>query len=107
METLLKSEKKLIYSHHFLSKHFLCVPLAVLKLSLIQGATEFLPVSSSAHLVLYNKFVIGVKNNLSLDIAMHIGSLLAVILLVSKPLKEHVNNVLTVSYTHLRAHETQ
>ncbi len=66
----------------------------VFVLSLIQGATEFLPVSSSAHLVLYNKFVIGLKNDLSLDIAMHIGSLLAVILLVSKPLKEHVNDVL-------------
>ena len=66
----------------------------VFVLSLIQGATEFLPVSSSAHLVLYNKFVIGLKNDLSLDIAMHIGSLLAVILLVSKPLKEHLNKVL-------------
>ena len=66
----------------------------VFVLSLIQGATEFLPVSSSAHLVLYNKFVIGLKNDLSLDIAMHIGSLLAVILIVSKPLKEHMNKVL-------------
>jgi len=63
-------------------------------LSLIQGATEFLPVSSSAHLVLYNEFVIGLKSDLSLDIAMHFGSLLAVILLVSKPLKEHTKNVL-------------
>jgi undecaprenyl-diphosphatase len=66
----------------------------VFVLSLIQGATEFLPVSSSAHLVLYNKFVIGLKNDLSLDIALHLGSLLAVILLVSKTLKKHVNKVL-------------
>ena len=63
-------------------------------LSLIQGATEFLPVSSSAHLVLYNKFVIGLRDNLSLDIAMHIGSLMAVILLMVKPLKENSNNFL-------------
>ncbi len=68
--------------------------LHIFLLSIIQGLTEFLPVSSSAHLVLYNKFVIGLKNDLSLDIAMHIGSLLAVILLVSKPLKEHMNHVL-------------
>ena len=66
----------------------------VLLLSLIQGATEFLPVSSSAHLVLYNKFIIGVKSNLSLDIAMHLGSLIAVILLVAKPLKETPFNIL-------------
>ncbi len=66
----------------------------VFVLSLIQGATEFLPVSSSAHLVIYNKFVIGLKNDLSLDIALHLGSLLAVILLVSKTLKKHMNKVL-------------
>ncbi len=60
-------------------------------LSLIQGATEFLPVSSSAHLVLYNKFVIGLQHNLGLDIAMHIGSLMAVVLLVVKPLKQNTN----------------
>ena len=68
--------------------------LHIFLLSIIQGLTEFLPVSSSAHLVLYNKFVIGLKNDLSLDIAMHIGSLLAVILLVSKPLKKYMNKVL-------------
>ena len=68
--------------------------LHVFLLSLIQGVTEFLPVSSSAHLVLYNKFVFGLHNNLSLDIAIHIGSLLAVILLVAKPLKENTLIVL-------------
>ena len=66
----------------------------VFLLSLIQGATEFLPVSSSAHLVLYNKFVVGIQSDLSLDIAMHIGSLLAVILLVAKPLKENTHSIL-------------
>ena len=68
--------------------------LHVFLLSLIQGVTEFLPVSSSAHLVLYNKFVVGLHNNLSLDIAIHIGSLLAVILLVAKPLKENTSIIL-------------
>ena len=68
--------------------------LHVFLLSLIQGVTEFLPVSSSAHLVLYNKFVIGLEKNLSLDIAMHIGSLLAVILLIAKPLKENTSTIL-------------
>ena len=67
----------------------------VFLLSVLQGATEFLPVSSSAHLVLYNRFVIGLENNLSLDIAMHIGSLIAVILLVAKPLRESTKCVLT------------
>ena len=68
--------------------------LHVFLLSLIQGVTEFLPVSSSAHLVLYNQFVVGIHNNLSLDIAIHVGSLLAVILLVTKPLKENTSIIL-------------
>ena len=68
--------------------------LHVFLLSLIQGVTEFLPVSSSAHLVLYTKFVIGLQHSLSLDIAMHIGSLIAVILLVAKPLKENTSTIL-------------
>ena len=63
-------------------------------LSLIQGATEFLPVSSSAHLVLYNKFVVGLQDNLDLDIAVHIGSLMAVILLLIKPLRENTSGFL-------------
>ena len=60
-------------------------------LSLIQGATEFLPVSSSAHLVLYSKFVVGLRHNLDLDIAVHVGSLMAVVLLLIKPLRENTN----------------
>ena len=68
--------------------------LHVFLLSLIQGVTEFLPVSSSAHLVLYNKFVVGLHNSLSLDISIHIGSLMAVILLIAKPLKENTSTIL-------------
>ena len=68
--------------------------LHIFLLSTIQGITEFLPVSSSAHLVLYNKFVIGLRSNLSLDIAMHIGSLMAVILLLAKTLRPTTSNIL-------------
>ena len=68
--------------------------LHVFLLSLIQGVTEFLPVSSSAHLGLYTKFVIGLQHSLSLDIAMHIGSLIAVVFLVAKPIKENTSTIL-------------
>lgn len=65
--------------------------LHVFFLSLIQGATEFLPVSSSAHLVLYNKFVVGLKSSLGIDIAMHFGSLLAVIFILANPIKRNTH----------------
>ena len=38
-------------------------------LSIIQGVTEFLPISSSAHLVLYSHFFNFNYDNLSLDIS--------------------------------------
>ena len=51
----------------------------IIILALIQGFAEFLPISSSAHLILPN-VLLGWKNNLAFDVAVHIGSLLAVII---------------------------
>tara|TARA_B100001093_G_scaffold504903_1_gene561372 strand:+ start:83 stop:841 length:759 start_codon:yes stop_codon:yes gene_type:complete len=48
-------------------------------LSLIQGFTEFLPVSSSSHLILVSKYLSFNNQNLSIDVSLHIGSFLAVI----------------------------
>jgi len=48
-------------------------------LGIIQGLTEFLPVSSSGHLVLFQQlFGIGGDIALSFDVALHVGTLLAV-----------------------------
>lgn len=49
-------------------------------LALIQGITEFLPVSSSAHLELFHRWSGQTPDDLSLDIAVHLGTLLAVML---------------------------
>ena len=49
-------------------------------LGLIQGLTEFLPISSSGHLVLMPWFLGWDYQGLSLDVALHFGTLLAVIL---------------------------
>ena len=51
----------------------------VILLSIIQGLTEFLPISSSAHLLLPN-LLFGTKDlGLGFDIATHAGTLIAVI----------------------------
>ena len=55
----------------------------LLLLSLLQGITEFLPVSSSGHLILFSKFTDFTDQGLDIDVALHIGSLLAVILYFS------------------------
>lgn len=49
-------------------------------LAVVQGITEFLPISSSAHLVLLHELGGPSADALALDIAVHLGSIVAVIL---------------------------
>lgn len=61
-------------------------------LSLIQGITEFLPISSSSHLILISE-VFNFKNqNLTIDVSSHIGSFLAVIVYFHKDIINFVEN---------------
>ncbi len=48
--------------------------------ALIQGLTEFLPISSSAHLILLPRFLGWPDQGLSFDLITHVGSLVAVLL---------------------------
>ena len=52
----------------------------VIILSIVQGITEFLPISSSAHLILISKYFNFSNENLTLNVSLHLGSLLAIIL---------------------------
>ncbi len=52
----------------------------ILILAAIQGITEFLPISSSGHLILVPKLASLADQGLMLDVAVHVGTLLAVIL---------------------------
>ena len=58
----------------------------LLLVSVIQGITEFLPVSSSAHLALIPSATGWVDQGLNIDIAAHIGSLGAVMLYLRQDL---------------------
>ncbi|MDH5649211.1 MAG: undecaprenyl-diphosphate phosphatase [Gammaproteobacteria bacterium] len=53
--------------------------LQILVLALLQGLTEFLPISSSAHLILLPKLVGWVDQGLAFDVAVHVGTLSAVV----------------------------
>ena len=52
----------------------------LLILALIQGVTEFLPISSSGHLILLPNLTGMADQGQALDVAVHVGTLLAVIL---------------------------
>ena len=53
--------------------------LQIIVLALVQGLTEFLPISSSAHLVLLPQILQWPGHGLVFDVAVHIGSLVAVL----------------------------
>lgn len=49
-------------------------------LGLVQGLTEFIPVSSSGHLVIAHEFLGVTEAGLTFDVALHLGTLLALVL---------------------------
>tara|TARA_B100001250_G_scaffold67092_1_gene53644 strand:- start:705 stop:1469 length:765 start_codon:yes stop_codon:yes gene_type:complete len=53
--------------------------IEILILSAIQGISEFIPVSSSAHLILVSTLYEFKSSSLLIDISLHLGSLMAII----------------------------
>ena len=66
--------------------------IEILLLSFIQGVTEFLPISSSAHLIFISNFFDSGNETLTLDISLHIGSLLAIIYYFKKDILDLIKN---------------
>ena len=58
----------------------------IIILSLVQGITEFLPISSSAHLIVIPEFFLNIDSSRGFDVSLHFGSLLAVIYYLKKDL---------------------
>ncbi len=67
--------------------------IQILILSIIQGVTEFLPISSQSHLIITSS-LLGMKDQgLSFDIALHAGSLIAILIYYRK----EINKMLLMS----------
>ena len=67
--------------------------IEIVILSLIQGISEFLPISSSAHLVVVSTLYEFKSNSLLIDVSLHFGSLLAIIFFFRKELINLRNNL--------------
>ncbi|MEG3591930.1 MAG: undecaprenyl-diphosphate phosphatase [Pseudomonadota bacterium] len=61
-------------------------------LAFLQGITEFLPISSSAHLILVPKIMNWEDKGLVFDVALHVGTVLAVILYFKSDLADILSN---------------
>ncbi len=66
--------------------------IEIIILSAIQGISEFLPISSSAHLILVSSLYEFKSNSLLIDISLHLGSLLAIIYFFRNELLDTKNN---------------
>lgn len=74
-------------------------------LAFIQGLTEFLPISSSAHLILVPALTGWTDQGLIFDVAVHVGTLVAVVGYFRKELKMLASNFLAAPL--MRSHEAQ
>lgn len=65
-------------------------PFHAIVLAVVQGITEFIPVSSSAHLILVPYFLGWPDQGLAFDVATHAGTLLAALLYFRRDVRELV-----------------
>ena len=66
-------------------------------LSFVQGVTEFLPISSSSHLILISEYLRFENQSLSLDVSCHIGSFIAVLVYFYRDILDFFKNKVLLS----------
>ena len=66
-------------------------------LGLVQGLTEFIPVSSSGHLVLSHYLFGAASGGLAFDVALHVGTLGALVLYFGKDLWQYLRSLFVKS----------
>lgn len=67
--------------------------IEALILGLVQGVTEFIPVSSSGHLLLLHELFGTDEGTLAFDVILHVGTLLALVVFFRKDILELAQNI--------------
>jgi len=73
-------------------------PLHAAVLGTVQGLTEVLPISSSAHLILIPRFLKWPESGLTFDVALHVGTFLALMLYFWRDILELVGNFVSACH---------
>ena len=76
------------------------VYLSFIVLGLLQGLTEFLPISSSGHLVLFSR-IFGISETLFVSIILHAATLLSICVVMRKELWKLIKNPFSKQTLHL------
>lgn len=79
----------------------------IIVLALIQGITEFLPISSSAHLILLPMLTTWEDQGLAFDVALHVGSLIAVLMYFRQDLGKLTRSFFISLKTHQSTPESR
>jgi len=66
--------------------------LQTLILAFIQGVSEFIPVSSSAHLIIFSNIINNQSSSILMDTSLHLGSLIAIVHFFWRDLIDFRNN---------------
>ena len=77
--------------------------LQIIVLALVQGLTEFLPISSSAHLIMVPILTGWEDQGLAFDVAVHVGTLTAVVLYF----KKEINSMLFAWFASLKGKHSE
>tara|TARA_B100001123_G_scaffold78679_2_gene89333 strand:- start:3853 stop:4641 length:789 start_codon:yes stop_codon:yes gene_type:complete len=75
--------------------------IQVFLLSILQGLTEFLPISSSAHLILFSESLFNIDQGIFFDVSVHLGTLMAAVIYFRKDLKDIVSKVSLDHFSYL------
>ncbi len=70
--------------------------LQIVILSFLQGLTEFLPISSSAHLIIPSQIGVWSDQGLTFDVAVHFGSLFAVIIYFRREVRDLIHQLVAL-----------
>ena len=81
--------------------------LQVIVLALLQGFTEFLPISSSAHLILPSQVFGWPDQGLAFDVATHVGTLAAVVIYFRKDIAQLTAGWLSTGFSRTPNHDGQ
>lgn len=70
-------------------------------LGIVQGLTEFLPISSSGHLVLFEQIFNITQNRILFDVVLHLGTFVAVVIFYRKKIVKLFKNPFSLDVQHL------
>ena len=71
-------------------------------LGIIQGVTEFFPISSSGHILIFEKMLNMDENGSFMEIVLHGGTLLSILIYYWKDIKYEISKVLKNDFTFLK-----